>query len=123
MRVLIVDDVQLFRSTLKKLLVDFCNVAEEDVYEADNVNVALEKYGEVSPQLVFLDIVMPGIGGVEAVSLFLKNYADAKIIMCSSSIETDNVTNCLVAGALDYVLKPITSAERLKEAIVVAMSS
>jgi len=121
-RVLIVDDVQLFRSTLKKLLVGFCNIAEDDIYEADNVKGALEKYAEVSPHLVFMDIVMPEIGGVEAVSLFLEHYVDAKIIMCSSSIETDNVMNCMVAGALDYVLKPLTSAERLKEAIAVAMS-
>ena len=123
MRVLIVDDVQLFRSTLKKLLVSFCSISEGDIYEADDVKSGLEKYAEVQPQLVFLDIVMPEIGGVEAVSLFLENYADAKIIMCSSLIETDSVMNCLAAGALDYILKPLTSAERLKEAIAVAMSN
>ena len=123
MKVLIVDDVQLFRSTLKKLLMGFCGVSEGDIYEADNVKGGLEKYGEVNPDLVFLDIVMPEVGGVEAVSLFLENYVDAKIIMCSSSIDTDNVMNCLVAGALDYILKPLTSAERLKEAIAVAMSN
>jgi len=121
-KVLIVDDIQLFRSTLKKLLVSFCKIAESDIYEADGVKSALEKYAEVQPHLVFLDILMPDINGVEAVSLFLENYADVKIIMCSGLMDTDSVMNCLAAGALDYILKPLTSAERLKEAIAVAMS-
>lgn len=112
-KVLIVDDAQLTRKTLR-------NILESDGYEvvgeAVNGREAVKKYKELEPDLVFMDIVMPELDGIEAVKQIMEISADAFIIMCSSLAQQNKVVSAVKAGARDFIVKPFTS-ERVLEAI------
>ena len=112
MKVLVVDDTALGRVAVKDILVNHCAIIEDDIYEAENGIVAIKKYRSLMPDMVFLDINMPGIDGKLVVRDLVKLDPLAKIIMCTSSFYLTDVEECIKAGAMDYILKPPT-AERI----------
>jgi two-component system chemotaxis response regulator CheY len=112
-RVLIVDDIFYMRKILRGFL-------EENDYiiagEADCGAAAMEKYKDLKPDLVIMDIRLPDINGVEAIR-FIKNYdTDSKIIVCSVEGHQNTVMDAIKAGACDFVTKPFDS-ERLLAAL------
>jgi two-component system, chemotaxis family, chemotaxis protein CheY len=88
----------------------------EVVGEAESGLQAVEKYRELKPDLVTMDIVMPDMGGIEAVREICKSDPDAKILMCSAMGQQALVVEAIQAGAKDFVVKPFQPS-RVLEAV------
>src|SRR5699024_1945246 len=78
----------------------------EVVEEAENGAEAVEKYKIEKPDLVTMDITMPGMDGVTALKEIKKTDPDAKVIMCSAMGQQSMVMDAIQAGALDFIVKP-----------------
>lgn len=111
MKVLIVDDAELMRNLLKTIL-------KQDGFEicgeADNGSDGLEKYKELNPDLVFLDIVMQKMNGIECLSQIKQLNPAVKVIMCSAMGQESYVTEALAGGADEFVVKPFKAKDVLK---------
>jgi len=104
-RVLLVDDHTLFRSGVKSLLQrqsDF-----EVVGEAPDSLQGVKRAEELKPDVVLLDLHMPGISGKDAVKLFLEAVPDTHIVMLTVSENAEDLLESLRAGASGYLLKNI----------------
>ncbi|WP_456273230.1 response regulator [Bacillus sp. AK031] len=112
-RILITDDAAFMRMQLKDMIT---KAGHEVVGEAENGAVAIEKYNELKPDLVTMDITMPEMNGVEAVKGIKNIDANATIIMCSAMGQQNMVLEAIQAGAKDFLVKPF-NAERLEEAL------
>lgn len=115
--IMIVDDAAFMRMMLKDILSkNGFNV----VGEAENGAVAVEKYMELKPNLVIMDITMPEMDGLQAVREIRKNDAQARIIMCSAMGQQAMVIDAIQSGAKDFIVKPF-QAERVIEAVTKAL--
>ncbi len=106
---MIVDDHQIVREGLKKIL-----ELEDDftvVGIASSGIEALELASELNPDIVFMDIKMPGIKGIEATRLLCEKHPDINIIMLTVYDDTSYITQAIEAGASAYVLKNADRAE------------
>ena len=109
--VLICDDVVYMRS----LVGDILNRAGfEVVGEASSGVQAIEKYKELRPDFVTMDIVMPEMGGIEAVREIRKYDENARILMCSAMGQQGLVAEAMEAGASDFVVKPFDPSHLLE---------
>lgn len=115
MKVLIVDDTSIMRLVLADVLIKLCNVEKADIIEASSGPEAIRKVKKENPVLVFLDIFMPGMSGKDAVSELLKADPELTIVMCTSSGSEGDVRECINAGAVDYIKKPL-SPDRVRVA-------
>ena len=88
----------------------------EVVGEAESGLQAVEKYRALKPDLVTMDIVMPDMGGIEAVREICKDDPEAKILMCSAMGQQALVVEAIQAGAKDFVVKPFQPS-RVLEAV------
>jgi len=88
----------------------------EVVGEAENGLKAVEKYKELNPSLVVMDITMPEMDGITAVREIRKINSDAKVIMCSAMGQQAMVIDAIQAGAKDFIVKPFNH-ERVIEAV------
>ena len=103
-RILVVDDAGIMRLNLICILEQ---AGHEIVAEASDGNRAFSAYSTYLPDLVTMDVNMPGGGGVEAVLRIVKCYPTAKIIMVTSEDTKKLVFQAIKNGAKHYVLKPI----------------
>ncbi|MFD2638284.1 response regulator [Piscibacillus salipiscarius] len=112
-KILVVDDAAFMRMMIKDILEknDF-----EVVGEAEDGVQAVEKYHELKPDLVTLDITMPEKDGIAALKEIVADDPNAKIIMCSAMGQQAMVIDAIQAGAKDFIVKPF-QAERVLEAI------
>ncbi|MBB6452913.1 two-component system chemotaxis response regulator CheY [Salirhabdus euzebyi] len=117
-KVLIVDDAAFMRMMIKDILVknDF-----EVVGEAQDGNQAVEKYKELKPDLVTLDITMPEKDGITALKEIKGLDPSANVIMCSAMGQQAMVIDAIQAGAKDFIVKPF-QADRVIEAIKKTLS-
>lgn len=113
-KVLVVDDEPLGRSRLVRLLKPFTSI--EVLGTAENGEVALEMIDQLSPNLILLDMQMPGMTGLETASEIMRRFADdpPAIIFCTAHDEF--ALEAFKVNAADYLLKPISSVD-LEEAI------
>src|SRR2546430_13240151 len=88
----------------------------EIVGEAETGSQAVEKYKQLRPDLVTMDIVMPDMGGIDAVREIVKHDPDAKVLMCSAMGQQALVVEAIQAGAKDFVVKPFQPS-RVLEAV------
>ena len=86
------------------------------VGEASDGTQAVEKYKELKPDLVTMDITMPEMDGIQALKEIRANDTGAKVIMCSAMGQQAMVIDAIQAGARDFIVKPF-QAERVIEAI------
>ena len=115
--VMIVDDAAFMRMMLKDILTkNGYNV----VGEAENGAIAVEKYGELTPDLVIMDITMPEMDGLQAVREIRKRAPQARVIMCSAMGQQAMVIDAIQSGAKDFVVKPF-QADRVIEAVSKAL--
>lgn len=111
--VLVTDDAAFMRMQLKDILTKLGHIV---VGEAENGKDAIEKFKELTPELITMDITMPEMNGVEAVKEIKKINSDVKIIMCSAMGQQGMVLDAIQAGANDFIVKPFTR-ERIQEAL------
>jgi len=88
----------------------------EVVGEAETGAQAVERYKQLKPELVTMDIVMPDMGGIDAVREIMKLDPAAKILMCSAMGQQALVIEAIQAGAKDFVVKPFQPS-RVLEAV------
>lgn len=105
LKVLIVDDSLIIRKKITKLIE---KLGHEVVFGAKNGQEAIDAYNSKKPDLVTMDITMPDMDGITAVQNIVKDNHDAKIIMVTSHGQEDMVIKSIQAGAVGYMLKPIT---------------
>jgi two-component system chemotaxis response regulator CheY len=86
------------------------------VGEADSGAKAVARYKELRPDIVTMDIVMPDMGGIEAVREITSFDPDAKVVMCSAMGQQALVVDAIEAGAKDFVVKPFQPS-RVLEAV------
>jgi len=108
-RLLIVDDQRLMREGLRTLLELEGGV--EIVGEAANGQDALEVYAELRPDVVLMDIRMPGMDGVEATRRLCTHWPEARVIILTTFDDDANVFEGLRAGAVGYLLKDLSGQE------------
>jgi len=112
-KILIVDDAAFMRMMIKDIL---SKNGYEVVGEAENGAVAINKYKELIPDLVIMDITMPEVDGIQAVKEIKKISMDSQVIMCSAMGQQAMVIESIQAGARDFIVKPF-QAERVIEAV------
>lgn len=112
-KVLIVDDAAFMRMMLKDILT---KNGYEVVGEAENGAKAVEKYKEVTPDLVTIDITMPEMDGISALKNIRSIDSNAKVVMCSAMGQQAMVIEAIQAGARDFIVKPF-QADRVLEAV------
>lgn len=116
--ILIVDDASFMRMMIKDILIkNNFNV----LGEAEDGIKAVEKYKELTPELVIMDITMPEMDGIQAVKEIKKINNDAKIIMCSAMGQQAMVIEAIQAGAKDFIVKPF-QADRVIDAVKKVLS-
>ncbi|MGQ0640327.1 MAG: response regulator [Gemmatimonadaceae bacterium] len=111
--VLICDDAIFMRTMLADILQQ---AGFEVVGEAETGAQAVARYRELRPDLVTMDIVMPDMGGIDAVREITKLDPAARILMCSAMGQQALVIEAIQAGAKDFVVKPFQPS-RVLEAI------
>lgn len=103
----IVDDSPLVRIQVRQVLTRMgCTVVAEAA-SGDDVRALYEQY---RPDLMTLDIVMPGKDGVTAAVELLRDHPSARIVMCTSLTTRDKILACQRAGVVHYLLKPFDPA-------------
>jgi two-component system chemotaxis response regulator CheY len=112
-KVLVVDDAAFMRMMVKDIL---RKGGYEVIGEAEDGARAIEKYKELSPDLVTMDITMPDMDGIKAVKEIRKIDPRARIIMCSAMGQQAMVIDAIQAGAKDFVVKPF-QPDRVLEAV------
>lgn len=111
--IMIVDDASFMRMMIKDILTkNSYNIAGE---AADGVQ-AVEKYLEVKPDAVILDITMPNMDGLATLKELKKIDAGARVIMCSAMGQELMVIEAIKAGASDFIVKPF-QADRIVKAL------
>lgn len=117
-KVMIVDDSRILQMQLGKILEDtdyemaaYCQSGEE----------AVEKYREILPDVVTMDIIMPGMDGLEAARAILQEYPDARIVMVSSLAYDDTLEEAREIGARSFIGKPFEK-EQVMEALAAALA-
>ena len=103
MRVLIVDDAMFMRMMLKDIL---SKNGYEIVGEAANGKEAIDKYIELRPDLVLLDITMPEMDGITALKEIKTIDPQAAVVVCSAMGQQNMVIEAIQNGALDFIVKP-----------------
>ncbi len=113
-RILLVDDQRLMRDGLRILLEMEADL--DVVGEAENGELALKAYEKLTPDVVLMDIQMPVMNGVEAITQMRARWPDAKVVILTTFDDDAYVFEGLRAGALGYLLKDV-SGDELAEAI------
>lgn len=111
--VLICDDAVFMRTMLSDILQQ---AGFTIVGEADTGTKAVAKYKELRPDLVTMDIVMPDMGGIDAVREITAFDPHARVVMCSAMGQQALVVDAIQAGAKDFVVKPFQPS-RVLEAV------
>lgn len=111
MTVLICDDSMFAR---KKLSMSISSFGVKAVFEAADSEEAVAKYTENKPDVVFMDIIMPKVTGLEALKQIIDIDPDAKVIMASSVGTQGHLKEALKAGAVDFLQKPIADEDAMK---------
>jgi two-component system chemotaxis response regulator CheY len=111
--VLVCDDAVFMRTLLSDIL---SQSGFEVIGEAETGVEAIERYKQLRPDLVTMDIVMPDMGGIDAVREITKFDGEARILMCSAMGQQALVVEAIQAGAKDFVVKPFQPS-RVLEAV------
>ncbi|NRQ35890.1 response regulator transcription factor [Nonomuraea sp. NN258] len=118
MRILVVDDHPGFRAGLRTLLATDTGIEIGD--EAGNGEQALALVGQVQPDVVLMDLDMPGMGGIAATKRITRDHPHIPVLVLSMSDDDDSVFAAMRAGARGYVLKGARKAELVRSVEAVA---
>ncbi len=107
-KVMVCDDSIFVRKKMRDIL---ALLGVNNIIEAENGQQAVDKYKDESPTLVFMDIVMPEKDGVEALTEIRAFDGEARVVMASSVGTQKNLKDAIMAGAYDFLQKPIETAD------------
>ena len=110
-KILLVDDAAFMRKMLKDTL---SKNGYTDLYEAVDGADAVEKYDELKPDLVIMDITMPNMDGLEALKAIRGKDGSANVVMCSAMGQESMVMDAVRSGAKDFSVKPFKPDRVLK---------
>ena len=110
-KILLVDDAAFMRMMLKDVLT---KNGYTDLYEAADGAEAVDKYSEINPDLVIMDITMPNMDGLEALKAIKAKHAYANVVMCSAMGQEAMVIEAIKSGAKDFIVKPFKPDRILK---------
>ena len=111
--ILVVDDAAFMRMMLKDILTKNGYAVAG---EAGNGQEAYDKYMELKPNLVTMDITMPNVDGIEGLKKIMATDPAAKVVMCSAMGQQAMVIESIQAGARDFIVKPF-QPDRVLESI------
>jgi len=114
MRILICDDAAFMRMILKDMVL---KLGHEVIGEAQNGQDAINKYKELSPDLVTMDITMPEVDGLEGLKGIMNYDKNANVIMCSAMGQEAMVLESIKYGAKDFIVKPF-KIDRVEAALM-----
>lgn len=109
-RIMIVDDSRVVELQMKRMLED---TDYEVVSYCQDGETAIAQYGEVLPDLVTMDIIMPGMDGLETARAILEEHPKAKIIMVSSLAYDDTIDEAKSIGTKTFIYKPLDKGQLL----------
>ena len=112
-KIMIVDDAAFMRMMIKNTLT---KNGFSDFVEAQDGAEAVEKYDAEKPDMVFMDITMPNMDGLQALKKIKEGNPDARIVMCTAMGQPSMVVEAIKYGAKDFIVKPF-NAERIVEAV------
>ncbi|MCL6603211.1 MAG: response regulator [Paenibacillus sp.] len=112
-KVLIVDDAAFMRMSLQVLLK---NNGFQVVGEAENGNLAIQRYLECKPDIVTMDISMPECSGIDALKEIIKINAEANVVIISGMGQEKLVREAILAGAKSFIVVPYKK-ERVVETL------
>ncbi len=112
-KVLTVDDSNFMRNIIKKALEkeEFKIVAE-----ASSGEKAIELYQELDPDIVTMDLTMPGIGGLKALKKLKEFDPDVRVIICSAMSQEPLVIEAMRSGAKEFIVKPFSEDRIIRAA-------
>ena len=110
-KIMLVDDAAFMRMMIKNTLTQ---QGYTDIVEAQDGAEAVTKFDEENPDLVFMDITMPNMDGLQALKKIKEGHPDAKIVMCTAMGQETLVLDAIKCGAKDFIVKPFTP-ERIAE--------
>lgn len=116
--VMLSDDHAVVRSGLRRLLEQHETITV--IAEADSGEQAYQRFGDYLPDVLVMDISMPGMGGLEALRRIKLRHNDAKIIIFSMHENTTFAVQALTAGAMGYVLKSSDSQDLVQAVLDIA---
>ena len=114
MRVLIVDDHPVTRDGLRSALSTSQEV--EIVGEASSGEEAVEAVGQLKPEVVFMDVRMPGMGGIEATRIIRDENPDTRVILFTVDESRTAISDAIQAGVSGYLLKDVSAQELVNAA-------
>lgn len=103
-KIMVVDDSRVMEYQIRKLLED--SDFEVAAY-CENGEDAIAQYEEIQPDIVTMDIIMPGIDGLETAKIIVDAHPDARIVMISSLAYDDTINEAKAIGAKAFLYKPI----------------
>lgn len=112
LKVMIVDDHAIVREGLTMLLNEETDI--EVVGEARNGVDALARIGQLQPDVVLMDLVMPEMDGIAATSEIRQRYPECQVLVLTSFSENQRVPDAIQAGAVGYLLKDVLKADLLR---------
>lgn len=110
-KIMVVDDSRIAQLQLQEVL---SGTDYEVVSCCQNGEDALEQYDKIHPDLVTMDIVMPGMDGLDAARLLMQSHPDARVLMVSSLAYDDTIDEANKIGAKGFVYKPFDQEQLLK---------
>ena len=110
-KILLVDDAAFMRMMLKDTL---SKEGYTDLFEAVDGADAVDKFGEIGPDLVIMDITMPNMDGLEALKAIRAKDPNANVVMCSAMGQESMVIDAVRSGAKDFIVKPFKPDRVLK---------
>ena len=110
-KILLVDDAAFMRKMIKDTL---SKSGYTDLHEAVDGADAVEKYSELHPDLVIMDITMPTMDGLEALKAIRAKDGGANVVMCSAMGQESMVMDAVRSGAKDFIVKPFKGERVIK---------
>ena len=110
-KIMLVDDALFMRMTIRKTLE---KNGYSNILEAADGETSIQMYHEEKPDLVLLDITMPGKSGIDVLEEILEFDPKAKIVMCSAIGQEMMIQKAIGCGALEFIVKPFKPEELQK---------
>ena len=111
-KILIVDDTLFMRTLLKNILFSGGHTIAGEAADGDD---AIEKYRELKPDLVTMDVVMPKMNGIDALKGIKALDPNARVVMCTAVGQEQMVKLAIKSGARGYIVKPFQAPKVLDE--------